>query len=77
VREGGHDVPDAVVRRRFAKGLSNLFRFYRPLLDSWTIFDNSSEEPRLIVSEAQDELRVAEPALHDKIQRELSAHETK
>ena len=76
VREGGHNVPDAVVRRRFAKGLSNLFRFYRPLLDSWTIFDNSSEEPRLIASEAQGELRVAEPALHDKIQSELSAHET-
>lgn len=76
VREGGHDVPDAVVRRRFAKGLSNLFRFYRPLLESWTIFDNSSEEPRLIASEAQGELRVANRELHDKIQEELAAHET-
>ena len=77
VREGGHNVPDAVVRRRFAKGLSNLFRFYRPLLDSWTIFDNSREEPRLIASEAQDELRVADPELHDKIQKALTEHETK
>jgi predicted ABC-type ATPase len=76
VREGGHNVPDAVVRRRFAKGLLNLFHFYRPLLDSWTIFDNSSEEPRIIVSAAEGELRVADPAVHDKIQKELSGHET-
>lgn len=73
VREGGHNVPDAVVRRRFAKGLSNLFRVYRPLLDSWTIFDNSSEEPCVIASEADGELRVANQELHDRIQRTLRA----
>jgi predicted ABC-type ATPase len=77
VHEGGHDVPDAVVRRRFAKGLPNLFRVYRPLLDSWTIFDNSSEEPCVIASEADGELRVADRGLHDRIQEALIGHETK
>jgi predicted ABC-type ATPase len=76
VREGGHNVPEMVVRRRFGKGLWNLFRLYRPLLDSWTIFDNSQETPRLIVSEAEGELRVADPVVYDKIRGQLTTHES-
>jgi predicted ABC-type ATPase len=41
VRLGGHDVPAAVVRRRYRAGLSNFFRLYLPLADSWQLFDNS------------------------------------
>jgi predicted ABC-type ATPase len=41
VRLGGHDVPEAVVRRRYRSGLANLFRLYIPLADSWQLFDNS------------------------------------
>lgn len=48
VREGGHDVPDAVVIRRFWKGLSNLREVYLPLADVAAIYDNSDEGPRLI-----------------------------
>ena len=29
VRSGGHDVPEATVRRRYNAGLRNLFSFYR------------------------------------------------
>jgi predicted ABC-type ATPase len=48
VRRGGHKIPDDVVRRRFERGLKNLFQLYRPLVDSWAIFDNSQNIPRLI-----------------------------
>jgi predicted ABC-type ATPase len=41
VRMGGHDVPEAVVRRRYLRGIRNLFHIYQPLADTWTIFDNS------------------------------------
>jgi predicted ABC-type ATPase len=41
VRYGGHGVPEAVVRRRYASGLVNFFRLYCPLADSWQLFDNS------------------------------------
>jgi predicted ABC-type ATPase len=41
VRQGGHEVPPEVVRRRYRAGLSNLFRLYIPLADSWQVFDNS------------------------------------
>jgi len=48
VREGGHPVPEAVVRRRFEGGLYNFNRFYRPLVDQWALYDNSRRKPVLI-----------------------------
>ena len=63
VRRGGHDIPEHVVRRRFHKGLQNLFTRYRPVLDSWMLFDNSGAVPRLIAREEVRELRVFDQAL--------------
>ena len=48
VREGGHDVPDPVIRRRFHAGWRNFERVYRDLVDEWVLFDNSSDEPKLL-----------------------------
>jgi predicted ABC-type ATPase len=51
VRQGGHDVPEPVVRRRFAAGLRNFFTMYRGVADTWRMFDNSTaSRPRLIAS---------------------------
>ncbi|MBI4493234.1 MAG: AAA family ATPase [Chloroflexi bacterium] len=51
VRQGGHEVPEAVVRRRFAAGLRNFFDLYQGLADTWQMFDNSAVDgPRLIAS---------------------------
>jgi predicted ABC-type ATPase len=41
VRQGGHDVPRADVVRRFSRGWGNFQRTYRPLADSWAVYDNS------------------------------------
>ncbi len=48
VRQGGHDVPETVIRRRFATGWTNLERIYRDAVNAWAIYDNSGGEPRLI-----------------------------
>jgi predicted ABC-type ATPase len=51
VRLGGHDVPAAVVRRRYQTGLVNFFRLYLPLANGWQLFDNSeSAGPRLVAA---------------------------
>lgn len=42
VRQGGHDVPEPTVRRRYSRSLSNFFNIYRPIADSWLMLDNSS-----------------------------------
>ncbi len=54
VREGGHDVPEVVVRRRFEAGLSNYHHLYRPLVDEWYLYDNSGEIPTLIETGCHD-----------------------
>ena len=50
VAQGGHNVPEAVVRRRFGRGLRNFEEVYKRLVDSWVLFDNSGPTPRLIDS---------------------------
>jgi predicted ABC-type ATPase len=53
VRAGGHDVPSEAVRRRFARGRRNFFALYRPLADTWRLYDGSSiRGPRLTASGA-------------------------
>ena len=41
VSMGGHDIPEPVVRRRWAVGLRALFDVYLPIVDRWIVFDNS------------------------------------
>jgi predicted ABC-type ATPase len=48
VRQGGHDVDAAVIRRRFTAGLRNFTEFYRHRVDYWQWFDNSGLEPLLL-----------------------------
>jgi predicted ABC-type ATPase len=71
VRRGGHNVPEDVVRRRFDKGLSNLFQLYRPLLDSWVIFDNSSDTPNMIAFEKLGQLQIVNSDLFAKLSKDL------
>jgi predicted ABC-type ATPase len=48
VEEGGHNVPEVVIRRRFNLGARNLITLYLPLFDLWMLFDSSMLHPRKI-----------------------------
>jgi predicted ABC-type ATPase len=48
VRQGGHNVPRADVIRRFARGWQNFQTAYRPLADSWAVYNNSGTIPELL-----------------------------
>lgn len=67
VLEGGHDVPANDVRRRFARSIHNFFQFYRPLLDSWMLFDNSGLVPKLIAEEKEGHVNILDKDLFDRI----------
>jgi predicted ABC-type ATPase len=71
VSMGGHDVPTDVVHLRFIRGLHNLFHLYRPLLDSWIIFDNSADTPRVIVDEEDLKLNIVDDRLFKIIERSI------
>ncbi|OGR86501.1 MAG: hypothetical protein A3A86_03950 [Elusimicrobia bacterium RIFCSPLOWO2_01_FULL_60_11] len=75
VLEGGHDVPDAIVRRRFKKTLWNLFHVYDQLLDQLMIFDNSSEEPRALFEQAGHRNQIFDQELYSRILNEVKQYE--
>lgn len=58
VAEGGHDVPERDVRRRFRRTLNNLVTEYRALADAVFFFDNSGPEPFLIFKEQDGRISI-------------------
>lgn len=67
VLSGGHDVPAVDVRRRFDRGLNNFFRYYKPLADTWLLFNNSDVVPRLIAGEKNGMSEIFDKELFYKI----------
>ena len=63
VRNGGHDIPESIVHHRFDRSLGNFFEYYQPLAESWTIFDNSGETPRMIAFKESGKLEVLDSDL--------------
>ncbi|WP_395052588.1 zeta toxin family protein [Flavobacterium sp.] len=47
VSEGGHNIPTEIIKRRYSRGIENLFKIYIPLCNEWAVFDNSDELPQL------------------------------
>ncbi len=48
VRQGGHDIPERVIRRRFATGWRNFQMRYKPAVDDWALYDNAGAEPMML-----------------------------
>lgn len=55
VAAGGHNIPDAVVRRRYVMGLQYLFDTYIPICDRWVLADNS-RTPFTVIAEGSKNL---------------------
>lgn len=48
VLQGGHNVPEHIVRRRFTLGLKNFHRLYHHEVNSWIVFDSFERPPSLV-----------------------------
>lgn len=48
VRQGGHNIPETVIRRRYLAGLENFRHHYTPRVDAWMLYDNSGLTPKLL-----------------------------
>ena len=49
VCNGGHGIPEEVIRRRFKRGIENLLHLYLPICDSVLIYNNIKTPAQLIV----------------------------
>ena len=48
VRQGGHHIPEPIIRRRFAGGWDNFQRRYKQAVDDWAVYDNAAAEPAMV-----------------------------
>ena len=48
VAQGGHNIPEHDIRRRFERSWINFQTLYKRLADSWIIFDTSGPQPKII-----------------------------
>lgn len=48
VQQGGHSIPEPVIRRRHAAGWANFAEVYKALVDDWMVYDNTGPSPVLI-----------------------------
>ena len=48
VRRGGHDIPEPVIRRRFAGGRSHFEHLYLLKMDAWAPYDNAGDKSMLL-----------------------------
>ena len=56
VKEGGHDIPENVIRRRYENGLKNFFNIYSSIVDEWMFIENSGEPYQLIAQKTKSEV---------------------
>ena len=70
VAAGGHDIPEETIRRRYQAGQKNFVELYKPLADTWRIFNNSDFSESLIATGGyQQETNI----LDDEVWRRIHA----
>lgn len=68
VSEGGHNIPDNVIERRYYRGIENLWHLYLPICDNTVLFDNSGKESIFVMqSEKSKEPQIFNKFLFNQI----------
>jgi predicted ABC-type ATPase len=67
VKEGGHNIPENVIERRFIRGLKNLTAIYLPLATDWLVIDNSSESVIFVAEKKAGKIMINNFTLWDEI----------
>lgn len=73
VARGGHNIPADDVIRRFRRSVSNFFKLYQPLLDSWSLLDNKGPVPILIAEKKNGKIAVVNEDLYHRIVKDISS----
>jgi predicted ABC-type ATPase len=74
VSEGGHNIPEETIRRRYKSGIRNLLDLYIPVCDYWILINNS-DNPFKVIAEGlkNPELDIKDRLIWNKINEQ--AHE--
>lgn len=68
VKEGGHNIPEKVIERRYYRGIYNLFDIYFPIVDTVLIFDNSYGKHEFVAHKmGAEELEILDNEKYEKL----------
>jgi len=59
VQQGGHNIPEDTIRRRYVGGLRNLFGLYMPLANTWEVYNNTAPGMARKVAEGSRDGRIS------------------
>jgi predicted ABC-type ATPase len=76
VESGGHDVPEADVKRRYVRTLRNLLHSYRTEVNSLHLFDNSREIPELVFKDEDGQTTVINQVIYNELLKPVQNEET-
>ncbi|WP_233120894.1 hypothetical protein [Chlorobium sp. KB01] len=48
VMQGGHNIPEEIIRRRFAAGCTNFQNKYKAAVNAWAMYDGTVTPPKMI-----------------------------
>ena len=73
VKEGGHNVPADVIRRRFQLGISNLINLFIPICDSVLVFNNVKTPAQLSArkEEKLSRVEIVEPEMWNQLTQKI------
>lgn len=73
VSNGGHNIPEQDIRRRFKRGIYNLLNLYMPICDSVLIYNNVMTPAKLVARKItqQDDIKAVEPDMWNQLIQKL------
>ena len=69
VQDGGHDISDDAIYRRYPRIMHNLINIYMPLCDKISCYDNSNPEPVLVFEQDENGNDIINEDLYQAILR--------
>ncbi len=70
VGEGGHNIAEEVIKRRFKSGLTNFFKIYISTVDKWMLIDNSGDKFLVVAEGSKSNIRIANEKIWKTIKGE-------
>ena len=74
VKEGGHHIPEDVIRRRYRGGLKNFFNLFLAKVDNWLFVNNSGDKYEIIAEGALNEETIGNIEQWEKLKREYNGN---
>jgi len=74
VKEGGHDIPENIIRRRYDSGIKNMFNIYIPIADYWMFIDNSKPILNVLAEGEKNKYPIINKITWDKLKKKYYGH---